>query len=101
MGSLKAIMKERLDIYDFFEYNKHSRKIFLPNSWNNNVARLGRIDLESMKELLPKPSEDTLIMLCGTPGMKEQMYGKKVKGGRSLDGDLAKLGYTKDMVHVF
>ena len=58
--------------------------------------------MQSMKSLLPKPSEDTLIMLCGTPGMKEVMYGKKrEEGGRLFDGYLAKIGYTPDMIHVF
>jgi len=99
--SAKAIMDKRLNIFDFFEYNKHNRKTFLPNSWNNNPGRLGRIDLESMQEILPKPSDDTLIMLCGPPAMKEQMYGKKTDDGRMLDGYLAKLGYTAEMIHVF
>ena len=99
--SLKVIMKERLNIYDFFERNKNNKKFLLPNSWNTNIPRLGRIDMDSMKELLPKPSDNTLILLCGTPGMKESLYGKKTEEGRELNGALSKLGYTKDMIHVF
>ena len=100
--SLKSIMKDRLNIYDYFEHSKH-RKFLLPNSWNSNVAQMGRIQMDSMKRLLPKPSEDTLILLCGTPGMKQMMYGQKGKDGneRELNGYLAQLGYTKDMIHVF
>merc|ERR1711933_358243 len=92
--SLKLIMKERLNIIDFFEYNDN-KKILLPNSWNTNVPKIGRIDLKSMEQLLPKPSDDTLIMLCGPPKMKELMYGKKDgDGGRELNGYLAQIGYT-------
>lgn len=99
--SLKAILKDRLNIYDFFERSKHS-KYLLPNSWNNNLPTIGRIDMGSMERLLPGPSAETLVMLCGTPGMKEVMYGKKQdEGGRAFDGYLSKLGYSPDMIHVF
>eukprot|EP01083_Nonionella_stella_P035822 97710_1 len=104
--SLKAIMKDRLNINDFFEFNTNQsnqkQKIFLPNSWNPNVPKIGRIDMQSMTEMLPKPSDDILIMLCGTPGMVQQMYGPKTQdGNRELNGYLAECGYTKDMIHVF
>lgn len=99
--SLKAIMKERLNIYDFFERAKHSQYL-LPNSWNTNLPQSGRIDVDSMRRLLPPPNDETLIMLCGTPGMKDLMYGKKSSGGgRDFDGDLATMGYSRDMVHLF
>ena len=95
-------MKDRLNIYDFFEFVKE-KKILLSNSWNPTVPRVGRIDMNSMKELLPKPGEETLIMVCGTPGMKDLLCGPKNKetGQREVTGYLSNLGYTNDMIHVF
>eukprot|EP01084_Bolivina_argentea_P165424 287390_1 len=98
--SLKVIMKDRLNIYDFYEFDKH-KNILLPNSWNTNVPKIGRIDIESMKTFLPKPHNDTLIILCGLPQMIELFYGPRTDNGRELNGYLEQLGYTKDMIHVF
>ena len=99
--SLQSIMAERLNIFDFYSESEFGAYL-LPNSWNRNVPRIGRIGVDAMKQLLPAPAEDTLILLCGPQGMVHDMYGREdAQGVRALDGSLAKLGYGAHMIHLF
>ncbi|XP_004287348.1 PREDICTED: NADH-cytochrome b5 reductase-like protein-like [Fragaria vesca subsp. vesca] len=52
---------------------------------------------------LPGPSEDTLILVCGPPGMMEHISGGKAKDWSQgeLSGILKELGYTEEMVYKF
>ena len=89
----------------FQSIGQTSHQTNFPNSWNPNIPQIGRISIESMKKLLPPPNNDTLIMLCGTPGMKDIIYGPKENDinnkERIFNGYLSKLGYTKNMIYVF
>jgi len=89
--SLKVIMKNRLNLFDFFERSKH--KLLLTNSWNNNLPTVGTIDKQTMQRLLPKPSKETLILVAVDP--------ENVKLQKVLIKNLLELGYTDDMLHVF
>ena len=99
--SVQSVMAERLKIYDFYEHSEFGEYL-LPNSWNRNVPRIGRIGVDAMKALLPAPAQDVLILLCGPQGMVHDMYGKEnADGVRAFDGSLSKLGYSADMIHLF
>ncbi|KAL6223920.1 hypothetical protein ACLB2K_002777 [Fragaria x ananassa] len=52
---------------------------------------------------LPGPAEDTLILVCGPPGMMEHISGGKAKDWSQgeLSGILKELGYTEEMVYKF
>ncbi|MBA0555146.1 hypothetical protein Golob_014203 [Gossypium lobatum] len=52
---------------------------------------------------LPGPSDDTLIFVCGPPGMMEHICGGKAKDHSQgqLTGILEELGYTEQMVYQF
>ena len=99
--SVQSIMADRLRIFDFYEHSAFGEYL-LPNSWNRNVPRIGRIGVDAMKALLPAPGDDVLILLCGPEGMVREMYGlEKADGTRAFDGALSKLGYTAEMIHLF
>lgn len=52
---------------------------------------------------LPGPSEDSLILVCGPPGLMNHISGDKAKDRSQgeLTGILKELGYTEDMVYKF
>ncbi|KAL0340519.1 UNVERIFIED_CONTAM: NADH-cytochrome reductase-like protein [Sesamum radiatum] len=52
---------------------------------------------------LPSPSDDTLILVCGPPGLMKHISGDKAKDRSQgqLTGILKELGYTEDMVYKF
>lgn len=84
-------MKEELD---GFEQNYPERfKLFYSvdnqptTPWKGGV---GWLNEEMLKNNLPKPSEDTIILYCGPPPF-EKMVDEKLKG----------LGYTDSMLFKF
>ncbi|XP_059637998.1 NADH-cytochrome b5 reductase-like protein [Cornus florida] len=52
---------------------------------------------------LPGPSDDTLILVCGPPGMMKYISGDKAKdySQGELTGILKDLGFTEEMVYKF
>ncbi|RVX10989.1 NADH-cytochrome b5 reductase-like protein [Vitis vinifera] len=54
-------------------------------------------------ERLATPSDDSLILVCGPPGMMKHISGNKAKdySQGELTGILKELGYTEDMVYKF
>eukprot|EP00955_Chlamydomonas_euryale_P110606 366009-Chlamydomonas_euryale.AAC.24 len=58
----------------------------------------GRVTGQMLKEHLPPPSLDNLVMVCGPPGMMNAVSGNKApdKSQGELTGLLKELGYTKD-----
>lgn len=103
--SIKTIMQDRLHVWDVIE-QPISNQISM-SSWNPNVIKIGRIDKQLLKEYLPEPSDETLIMICGTDGMLEALCGGKEpqEGGPpaqgKIGGFLKELNYTEDMVFKF
>jgi len=71
------------------------------------VHHVGYLTSELAKSKLPPPSSDTLIYVCGPPGMMKAVSGpKKFEKGKppsqgEVDGILKSLGYTEDMVYKF
>ena len=72
-----------------------------PAGWTSTdhmTAETGWIDEAKVKAYAFPPSEDTLVFVCGVPGLYELLCGprgdKEVKEGSLLH----KLGYSKEMV---
>ena len=56
-----------------------------------------------LKEHLPPPGDDSLVLVCGPPGMMEAVCGDKAKDKSQgeLKGILKTLGYTPEQVFKF
>lgn len=69
-------------------------------SWKGGV---GRVTPEALKQHLPAPGIDTVVMVCGPPGMMAAVSGGKAPdySQGEVDGMLKELGYTKDCVYKF
>uniref|UniRef100_A0A0E0BXU8 NADH-cytochrome b5 reductase n=1 Tax=Oryza meridionalis TaxID=40149 RepID=A0A0E0BXU8_9ORYZ len=66
------------------------------NDWRGGV---GYISKDIALKGLPRPGEDSLILVCGPPGMMNHISGDKAKDRSQgeLTGILKELGYTADM----
>jgi len=70
-----------------------------PKDWKQGV---GYVTSNIIKEQLPKPDADNLILVCGPPPMMEVISGTKNMKDYSqgeLKGMLKSLGYTPDQVY--
>ena len=67
------------------------------SSWE---GRRGRIDAPLLHELLPPPSDDVLIFVCGPPSMYDALSGPRTEPG-ALTGLLADMGYGAHQVVKF
>ncbi|EPS65850.1 hypothetical protein M569_08927, partial [Genlisea aurea] len=67
------------------------------------VGGKGYVSKEVALKGLPCPSDDTLILVCGPPGMMKHISGEKAKDWTQgeLSGILKELGYKEDMVYKF
>ncbi|KAK9060727.1 hypothetical protein SSX86_021433 [Deinandra increscens subsp. villosa] len=67
------------------------------------VGGTGYITKDMASKGLPAPSDDTLVLVCGPPGMMEHVSGGKAKDWSQgeVSGVLKELGYTEDMVYKF
>ncbi|CAN6564184.1 unnamed protein product [Malus baccata var. baccata] len=63
----------------------------------------GYISKDMAVKGLPAPGEDTLILVCGPPGMMKHISGDKAqdRSQGELTGILKELGYTEEMVYKF
>lgn len=66
------------------------------SSW---AGRRGRVDRSLLQQLLPAPSDDVLIFVCGPPSMYETLSGPR--NDKALSGVLAELGYSAKQVVKF
>ncbi|KAL2929493.1 NADH-cytochrome b5 reductase-like protein [Bienertia sinuspersici] len=68
--------------------------------WRGGV---GYISKDMVTKGLPAPGDDTLILVCGPPGMMNHISGDKAKDRSQgeLTGVLKELGYTEEMVYKF
>lgn len=69
-------------------------------SWRGGA---GFVSSDMILKGLPAPSEDTLILVCGPPGLMNHISGDKAKDRSQgvLSGLLKDLGYTEEMVYKF
>ncbi|KAI3984540.1 hypothetical protein MKX01_040417 [Papaver californicum] len=84
------LLKQKLDVLsaNYIYYT-------VENPTNNWKGGKGYITQNMVDKGMPSPSEDTLILVCGPPGLMNHIFGDKVSG------ILKELGYTKEMVHKF
>lgn len=63
----------------------------------------GHVNKDLIVETMPKPSADSMVFVCGPPGMMAAVSGDKApdRSQGEVAGVLADLGYTKDMVYKF
>ncbi|KAK4479177.1 hypothetical protein RD792_014688 [Penstemon davidsonii] len=63
----------------------------------------GYISKDMVVKGLPSPSDDTIILVCGPPGLMKHISGDKAKDRSQgeLSGILKELGYAEDMVYKF
>ncbi|CAH9102938.1 unnamed protein product [Cuscuta epithymum] len=62
----------------------------------------GYISKDMVVKGLPSPSDDTLVLVCGPPGMMKHVSGEKEKREQGeLSGILKEVGYTESMVYKF
>lgn len=96
------LLKEKLDVLSSSHPNfKVYYVVDKPVSgWRGGV---GYISKDMVLKGLPSPSEDTLILVCGPPGMMNHISGDKApdKSQGEVSGLLREVGYTKDMVYKF
>ncbi|KAL5771371.1 hypothetical protein ACOSP7_015525 [Xanthoceras sorbifolium] len=96
------LLKQKLDILAARHPNL---KIFytVDNPSKNWKAGTGYISKDMVLKGLPSPGDDTLILVCGPPGMMKHISGDKAKdySQGELTGILKELGYTEQMVYKF
>eukprot|EP01043_Picozoa_sp_COSAG02_P001730 COSAG02_NODE_37_length_48203_cov_57.745708_14_plen_271_part_00 len=67
-----------------------------PADWSGMA---GRIDKPKLEALLPQPSADALVCVCGPPPMYESICG--ARGQDEESGLLGELGFARDSVFKF
>ncbi|XVE54390.1 hypothetical protein DITRI_Ditri03aG0077000 [Diplodiscus trichospermus] len=96
------LLKQKLDILASSHPNL---KVFytVDSPTKNWKGGAGYISEDMAKKGLPGPGDDTLILVCGPPGMMEHISGNKAKdySQGELTGILKELGYTEQMVYKF
>ncbi|CAI9298414.1 unnamed protein product [Lactuca saligna] len=96
------LLKKRLDMLAATHPNL---KVFytVDNPSKYWVGGTGFISKDMALKGLPTPSDDTLILVCGPPGMMQHISGDKAKDRSQgeLTGLLKELGYTEEMVYKF
>lgn len=77
------------------------------DSFDAGIWHVGYVTPELVQSVLPAPSADTLVYVCGPPPMMVAVSGnKKFEKGKppaqgEVEGVLNICGYTKDMVYKF
>ncbi|MCO5602532.1 hypothetical protein L7F22_056665 [Adiantum nelumboides] len=96
------LLKDKLDL---LAAENPNFKVFYvvdkPSSnWNGGS---GFITKDMVLKGMPTPSDDTLILVCGPPGMMKHISGDKApdKSQGEVSGLLKEAGYSKDMVYKF
>lgn len=96
------LLKKKLDSIAVSHPNV---KIFytVDNPTNDWAGGKGYISKDMVVKGLPQPAADSLILVCGPPGMMEHISGDKAKdySQGELTGVLKEVGYTADMVYKF
>ncbi|KAK9697801.1 hypothetical protein RND81_08G062200 [Saponaria officinalis] len=96
------LLKQKLDILATSHPNF---KVFytVDNPSKNWRGGVGYVSKDMVAKGLPGPSNDTLVLVCGPPGMMEHISGNKAKdySQGEVSGILKDLGYTEEMVYKF
>lgn len=95
------LLKKKLDI---LAASNPNLKVFytVDNPTKDWLGGQGYISKEVAVKGLPSPGDDSLILVCGPPGMMKHISGeKKDRAQGELSGILKELGYTEDMVYKF
>lgn len=71
-----------------------------PKDWTGGA---GRVTEELLKKSLPPPSDDSMVLVCGPPGMMKAISGEKTKDFQQgeVDGALKALNYNASQVFKF
>ena len=94
----------------FFSFSQFFQKITYlldhpkdADSWTKKGGSVGYITESLIKEKVPAPSEDVLILFCGPPPMQNIIAGPLGANWTQgeLKGYLANLGYTAEQVYKF
>ncbi|XP_068653215.1 NADH-cytochrome b5 reductase-like protein [Aristolochia californica] len=96
------LLKEKLDVLAA-KHPNFKVHYTVDNPSKNWKGGAGYISKDMALKGLPGPSEDTLILVCGPPGMMKHISGDKAKDRSQgeLLGILKELGYTEEMVYKF
>ncbi|KAL8152540.1 hypothetical protein V2J09_010300 [Rumex salicifolius] len=96
------LLKQRLDILasshpNFKVYYTVSKA---SKDWKGG---LGHVSKDMVVKGMPNPGKDTLIMVCGPPGMVKHVAGEKPNqwAQGQVSGLLKDVGYTEEMVYKF
>lgn len=96
------LLKSKLDALSFAHPNfKVYYVVDSPtNDWKGGK---GYINKDVLLKGLPSPSDDTLILVCGPPGLMNLISGDKApdRSQGELVGLLKELGYTSEQVYKF
>ncbi|KAK1392537.1 NADH-cytochrome b5 reductase [Heracleum sosnowskyi] len=96
------LLKKKLDL---LEDSHPNLKIYytVDKPSENWRGGKGYITKDMAVKGLPGPSKDSLILVCGPPGLMNHISGDKAKDRSQgeLTGILKELGYTEDMVYKF
>lgn len=96
------LLKEKLNVLS--EQNPNFKVYYVvdkPSSdWRGGS---GYITKDMVLKGMPAPSDDTLILVCGPPGMMKHISGDKApdKSQGEVSGLLKDTGYSKEMVYKF
>ncbi|XP_050214536.1 NADH-cytochrome b5 reductase-like protein [Mercurialis annua] len=90
---------------DFLAASHPNFKVFYTvdnpsKKWKGGV---GYVSKDMAVKGLPGPSDDTIVLVCGPPGMMKHVSGEKAKdySQGELSGILKEIGYTEQMVYKF
>ncbi|XP_050115362.1 NADH-cytochrome b5 reductase-like protein isoform X3 [Malus sylvestris] len=96
------LLKQKLDILAASHPNL---KVFytVDNPTKSWKGGKGYISKDMAVKGLPAPGEDTLMLVCGPPGMMKHISGDKAqdRSQGELTGILKELGYAEEMVYKF
>ncbi|GES77497.1 NADH-cytochrome b5 reductase-like protein [Rhizophagus clarus] len=104
------ISKEDILLYEELEKwakeKPEQLKIYytLDNPPKDNWAQgVGFVSQQMVKENIPAPSDDVLVLVCGPGGMMRHVSGTKNRDRSQgpVEGILKELGYTQNQVHKF
>ncbi|GFQ03462.1 NADH-cytochrome b5 reductase-like protein [Phtheirospermum japonicum] len=97
------LLKKKLDALSASNPNLKVIYYTVDNPTMDWLGGKGYISKDMVVKGLPSPSDDTLILVCGPPGLMNHISGDKAKDRSQgeLTGILKELGYTSDIVYKF
>jgi len=97
------LLKQRID--EWAQKHAERFKVYYtldkpPKDWKGGS---GFVSEQMVKENIPRPSEDSMVFVCGPPGMMKAVSGPKTEKYEQgeVGGVLKALGYKESMVYKF